>query len=33
MGIYTDLSIFGIRIYNVSYDDDIYITYFKENMI
>ena len=24
MGIYTDLSIFGIRIYNVSYDDDIY---------
>lgn len=24
MGIYTDLSIFGIRIYNVSYDDAIY---------
>ena len=24
MGIYTDLSIFGIRIYNISYDDDIY---------
>ena len=24
MDIYTDLSIFGIRIYNISYDDDIY---------